>query len=142
LYFGDFEKGWRASLTTEERRNDATLPLIMLLDNFSELIGTDFFEYTDSETSLRRHCETIYEICNRFPRSIDELDAALSRRELVGKPLAEFVHIFDYHNDRDLYFRKSVEFVRWFCRTWTSRCPRLLDCLTDRQRHRITAALA
>jgi len=136
LFFRDFEKTWRDSLSQEERRIDATLPLGMLIDNYPELIEAGIFRYSDLE-GIRDAGRRIYDFTRRLPASPDAFDKALSDGELLGIPVSDYLHIRGYNEDDNLYLRKSVRFVHWFMETFPHFATHLLQCLTSYQLRRL-----
>lgn len=136
LFFREFEKIWSDSISREDRRIDATLPMGMLIDNYLELIEGDALGYYDIE-DIEYTARQIYDLTSRLPASPIALDKALSERELLGKPVSNYLHIFDYHEDDNLYFRKSVCFVHWFMERFPHYAGHMRQCLTGRQLQRL-----
>lgn len=136
IFFGDFEHIWTKAISAKERKLDSTLPIVMLIDNFIELIDDRVFRYVDApciEHSLRK----VYTLTLRLPRTLDEFVTVLETKTLLGKPLHSYLHIRDYNEDSNLYLRKSVEFVNWFVQTYPEFADKLIECLTPRQIERV-----
>lgn len=138
LYFADFENEWRAFLSREERKIDATLPLIMLIDNYAQLININIFNYTNDTAEIYESAKEIYDLANLLPKTMRDFDGCLLSKEIVYHKISDYTHIFDYNNDKNLYFRKSVEFIHWFSRNHPEYAEHLFDCLTERQKKRIS----
>jgi hypothetical protein len=136
LFFREFEKMWSDSLSREERRIDATLPLGMLIDNYLELIDAGTFRYSGLE-GIEDAGRRIYDFTRRLPASPEAFDKALSEGKLLGKPVSDYLHIRGYNEDDDLYFRKSVSFVHWFIETFPQFAGHLRQCLTGSQLRRL-----
>jgi len=136
LYFREFEEMWSASISKEERRIDFTLPIIMLIDNYLELIEGGALRYYDPE-DIEDAASQIYNLASQLPTSPEALGKALSDRELIGKPVSNYLHIFDYNASDDLYFRKSVCFVHWFMERFPAYAWHMRQCLTSRQSQRL-----
>lgn len=136
LFFRDFEKMWSNSISREERRIDFTLPLIMLIDNYLELIDGDALGYYDLE-DLDDPARQIYDLTRRLPASPNALDNALAEGELLGKPVSNYLHIFAYNEDDNLYFRKSSCFIHWFMENFPQFAEHMRQCLTGPQLQRL-----
>jgi hypothetical protein len=137
LYFREFERDWRKSLSAVQRRADVTLPMTMLLDNYVRLLGDEFFSYEGDQNEICVRARLLYRLCALFPKSIHEFMLALESKEIVGKRISDYMHIFDYHVGDSLYLRKSVAFVHWFTEKWPSSTDKIYACLTDAQRRRL-----
>lgn len=137
LFLPEFETMWRDTISREDRRIDATLPLGMLIDNYLELIEGGALGYYELEDDIGGAAYQIYELASRLPASLDALDKALLDGELLGQPVSNYLHIFDYNKDDNLYFRKSVCFVRWFMEKFPQFADHLQQCLTARQWQRL-----
>jgi hypothetical protein len=137
MYFLEFERTWRDSLTKAERKLDFTLPLVMLIDNYMELVENGVFTFSECLSEVSQYASQLYRTCLKLPMSIGEFNIALIDQTMLGKPLSDYLHIFDYHADGDLYFRKSERFVRWFADTWPEQAQALYRCLTASQRKRL-----
>lgn len=136
LFFREFEKIWSDSISKEERRIDATLPIGMLIDNYPELNESGALRYYDLE-DIDYAARQIYDLTRRLPASPAALDKALAEGKLLGKPVSDYLHIFDYNKDDNLYFRKSVCFVHWFIENFPDYATHMRRCLTDRQLQRL-----
>lgn len=137
LYFRDFEALWRTSLSSRERKIDATLPLVMLIDNYAYLIDRGVFDYTDRVEELSVRAAAVCSLVRQLPQSIEEFDKCLLDKHILGKNISEYTHIFDYNDDFNLYYRKSVSFIGWFAETWPESAEHLRSCLTLRQLQRL-----
>lgn len=136
LFFREFEKIWSDSISREERRIDATLPIGMFISNYLELIESEALRYYDLE-DLEDAARQIYDLTRRLPASPDAFDKALSESELLGGPVSNYLHIFDYNEDDDLYFRKSACFIHWFMETFPKFAEHMRQCLTGSQLRRL-----
>jgi hypothetical protein len=136
LFFREFEEMWRDSISKEDRRIDATLPVGMLIDNYLELIDGAALRYYGLEDLKYAACQ-IYGLASRLPASPIALDKALSEGKLLGKPISSYLHIFGYHEDDNLYFRKSVCFVHWFMEKFPHYASHMRQCLTRPQLQRL-----
>jgi hypothetical protein len=136
LFFREFEEMWSDSISKDDRRIDATLPLIMLIDNYLELIDSAALRYYDLKGIEYASCQ-IYDLINRLPTSPIALDKALSEGQLLGKPVSNYLHIFGYHEDDNLYFRKSACFVHWFMERFPHFAGHMRQCLTGPQLRRL-----
>ena len=139
-YFPEFEDIWRRSLLTQERRLDYTLPLIMLVENFAELVDAGTLESVDNANELTERCRSIYFLCEKFPKSIEDFCLILNKGEMVGKRFSDYLHIFDYFDDDSLYLRKSIAFIHWFIELWPNFEEKMYECLTAAQRRRLSVA--
>lgn len=137
VVFPEFEDKWNASLSKKEQREDSTLPLIMALDNFEYLIENRVFRYSNNFDDLLTSARHINVLCSKLPSSIDEFGSALGECRLLGKPVSEYLHIFDYHADDNLYFRKSSEFILWFLDRWPNLADQMYKCLSGAQQKRL-----
>jgi len=136
LFFREFEKMWRDSISREEARIDTTLPIGMFISNYLELIESAALRYYDLE-DIDYAARQIHDLTRRLPDSLDAFDEALSDGELLGKPVSNYLHIFDYNEDDDLYFRKSACFIDWFMKTFPQFAEHMRQCLTGRQLKRL-----
>ena len=136
LFFSEFEVIWNLSLSNKERRIDLTLPIIMLIDNYRELIESDVFRYSGL-VGIYNSVGRIYNLTSQLPNSMEELDEVLIEGSLIGKPVHDYLHIFDYYDDDNLYFRKSSSFVYWFIESFPQFAEHLRQCLTSCQRQRL-----
>jgi len=136
LFFREFEEMWSDSISKEDRRIDATLPIGMLVDNYLELIDGAALRYYDLE-DIKYAARQIYDFTSRLPASPIALDKALSEGELLGKPVSNYLHIFGYHEDDNLYFRKSVSFVHWFMEKFPHFAEHMRQCLSGPQLRRL-----
>lgn len=136
LFFSEFERTWAASLSMEDRRNDATLPLIMLIDNYPKLIEGGVLKYSGIP-GVEEAARQLYDFVRRLPDTIESFSDALSRKNLLGIQISEYLHIFDYHDSDNLYFRKSKSFVYWFIEAYPQLTEQLCQCLSHRQRQRL-----
>jgi hypothetical protein len=136
LFFREFEEMWSDSISREDRRIDTTLPVIMFISNYLELNDNAVLRYYDPEEIKYAACQ-IYDLTSRLPASPIALDKTLSEGELLGMPVSNYLHIFDYHEDDDLHFRKSVCFVHWFMESFPHFAEHMRQCLTGRQLQRL-----
>lgn len=136
LFFREFEDMWSSSISRDDRRIDATLPLIMFISNYLELIDGAALRYYDLE-DIKHAARQIYDFTSRLPFSPIALDKALSEGELLGKPVSSYLHIFGYHEDDNLYFRKSACFVHWFMEKFPHFAEHMRRCLTGQQLQRL-----
>lgn len=136
-YFREFEQLWHDSLSREERKLDLTLPLIMSIDNYLELVDEEVFRFSDTFDEILDHALRIYNFCLKFPKSIEEFDKALMDGAMLGKRVSDYLHMFDYYESDNLYFRKSASFVRWFADAWPEQAPHMHRCLTSSQLERL-----
>ena len=137
LYFTEFEKEWRRLLTPDERRLDCTLPLITMIENFPILLEGGVFKPADNSIDLADRVIKIYDLCRELPRTVDEFCQCLQRSELLGRPVSEYVHIYDYFDNHNLYLRKSTSFVLWFTRASPHCASDMYQSLTISQRRRL-----
>lgn len=136
LYFTEFEELWEKSISKEERRIDATLPLVMLIENYRELDHAGVLRYLES-SQLRVVMSHIHELISHLPNSIVDFEKSLIGNTLLGINISTYLHIFDYHSDDNLYFRKSICFVRWFMNNYPHLAEHLSKCLTTNQKERL-----
>lgn len=136
LFFTKFEETWNEHISGEEKRIDGTLPIIMLISNYLELIDSGALRYYDL-IDLRYSAQHIYNLARKLPASPIALDKALSKGILLDKPVSDYLHIFDYNDDENLYFRKSAHFVHWFIEQYPNFAHHMCQCLTQRQAQRL-----
>lgn len=137
LYFKEFEKTWNSELGKEGLRSGFTLPMIMIIDNYISLIDEDLFTFTNDYDEITRCCIVMREFCLQFPSSIEEFSQILVDKKIIDKNFSDYLHIFPYNDNDNLYYRKSVRFIQWFCKMHPELSPRLLDCLTEYQIRRV-----
>jgi hypothetical protein len=137
LYFRAFELTWRDSLSAHEKSIDFTLPLVMLVDNFSGLLDGDFFDYSDEPEKMHSNACALRRLCADLPLSIAQFENAVKYCQLIGKPISDYLHITEYNTDENLYFRKSCSFLFWFAQQWPEAADSLDDCLDDHQKRRL-----
>lgn len=136
LFFREFEKTWGDSISREERRIDYTLPIIMLISNYIELIEGNALRYYDLE-GIGDAAYQIYNLIRRLPDSLEAFDKSLADGKLLGESVYKYFHIFDYHDSDSLYFRKSACFVHWFIEKYPQFSRRMRQSLTGRQLQRL-----
>jgi hypothetical protein len=136
LFVHDFEIMWRDSLSKEDARLDATLPLIRLVDNYLELSDGGALRFYDIE-NIKIAGQQIYDLVRQLPSSLDELAEALEKGKLLDHPVSDYLHIFDYYDDGNIYFRKSSRFVYWFIDAFPQLSTQLLRCLSASQLRRL-----
>lgn len=139
LYFQEFECLWDESISKSEKRAGFTLPLIMDISNYMTLIDNHVFSFADEFEEIADHARHVYNLCLKLPCSIEEFDQILISRKLIGKNVHNYFHI-GYHEDDDIFFRKSVGFIRWFSNRWPEFSQHMHRCLTEYQLERLKLA--
>ncbi len=132
LYFENFEKKWRESLSREERRIDRSLPMIIAIDNFMEFIDAGIFRPINNDSEIQRTAITIYNKCLELPRSIEDFSEHLDSCNILNKKVFQYIHYYSEVDDGNLYFSKSASFVFWLEDRWPELSRKMLDCLDKR----------
>lgn len=132
LYFSEFEGDWlkKKGLRTRSR---CSLPLVMHVANFLELIECGLLRYSNSMDEISRHAASIYQLCSRLPRSLDEFHATVAEGQILTKRFSDFLHIFDYYENDDPLFLKSVAFIEWMESEYPSVARAMIATLTEEQ---------
>ena len=136
LYFKEFEQLWSARHSSLSKL-EFKLPLVMLIDNYSNIVDEIVFNYTDDAVDLTKSASAIYDLCTLFPSSEVEFAKILETKEMVGKPFSSYLHIFDYNSDDSHLLRKSIGFVEWYICRWPKQADLLYDCLAPLQLRRL-----
>jgi hypothetical protein len=136
LFFPEFESIWANSISKEENQIDTTLPIVKLIENFNCLIDSGILRYNELD-SIGRSASIIYDFISFFPKSIDEFYEVLLCKELLGKSFSSYLHIVNYNDDDNLYYRKSVSFIYWFIKTYPQYSERMYECLSHDQQQRL-----
>lgn len=137
IYVKEFESIWLGSLSSDERLIDRTLPVIMAIENYIELINLGVFDTINEFDDAIDLSLCIYRFCKNFPASKNEFHKALISGQVVGRPVSEYLHIVDYFDDDNLYLRKSVAFIRWIDINWPELSQDMRRCLTRSQLRRL-----
>jgi len=137
LYFREFERIWDDSISKTEKRFNFTLPMIMAIDNYMTLIDNGVFSFTDDSEEIADYARQIYNLCAKFPCSAEEFGQVLIARKMIDKNVSDYFHIFGYHEDDNIFFRKSVGFIYWFLDRWPEFSQDMFRCLTEYQSRRL-----
>jgi hypothetical protein len=138
IYFREFERTWRSSLSPLDKRLDHTLPLAMLIDNYMGLIDDGVFEYIDVAAYARPKSASIFRLCSRLPRSWPEFVNAVNENSLLGRPVSLYLHIAPYRGKDDLYAQKSIAFIKWLSNSCAAAAEPLFRRLSADERELLT----
>lgn len=132
LYFENFEKKWRESLSRKERRIDRSLPMIIAIDNFMEFVDAGVFRPISSDDEIKRTANTIYNKCLELPRSIDDFSECLDSCIMLNKQIFQYIHCYSEIDEVNFYFSKSASFMFWLETQWPELSRKMFDCLDKR----------
>lgn len=134
IYLDEFEEIWRSRLNKKELSLDNTLPLILSVDNFIELLNDGIFRGKDNYEDLKFDARCILAICEKLPNSISDLEMCFDRCAISGKKVCQYVHYFSDIDKYNLYFSKSASFYFWMNARWPSLACKFIACLDKKNR--------
>lgn len=137
LYFKDFERMWENSVSSDEKRLDHTLPIILAIGNFMPLIDSGALDFFCDMSTMFDNAKNIHTSVFALPQSFEELSTSLSMCALLDIPINEYLHLFYYSTDESLYFRKSKTFISWLADSRPEIACLLYGCLTAHQKARL-----
>jgi len=132
LYFDNFEKKRAETLSREERKIDRSLPMIIAIDNFIELIDAGVFRTVNSVDEIQNVADVIYEKCLGLPNSVEDFSRCLEFCNILDKQVAQYIHYYSEVDDKNLYFSKSASFVWWLENLWPELANKIIGCLNRR----------
>jgi hypothetical protein len=132
LYFEDFEIEWRNSLSKEDRKIDRSLPMVIAIDNFIELVDNGIFRPTDNNKEIERIVSVLFDKCSTLPNSIDDFSRCLDACNILNKNVFQYIHYYSEIDEGNLYFSKSASFTFWLGVRWPELPDKILSCLDSR----------
>lgn len=129
LYFEDFEIKWWNSLSKEDRKIDRSLPMIIAIDNFIDLIDGGIFRPTNNNKEIDSIAKLLFKKCSELPNSIDDFSECLGECSILSKNISQYMHYYSEIDEGNLYFSKSASFVFWLGERWPGLSDKILRCL-------------
>ena len=137
VYAAEFENIWMKSISKVEKKLDKTLPLIMIIDNFVDKLNDTFFEFSNDINDLKKNGLDLYNLCSLLPNSTDSLRNCFLKNNIINFNISQYLHIFEYNKDNNIYLNKSILFILWAIWKFPDIKDNIISSLDCRQIERL-----